>query len=86
MTTEYTTIHNRRMTNEILTEKEVGDLLRVSRSRLATWRSKGGGPAWIKAGDGKAAVRYLRVDVDAWISLHRRELLAAVVGDGGVEE
>lgn len=51
--------------NEIpLTTQEVADLLNVRRTTLEAWRSRGGGPKFMKLG---RVVRYRRRDVDQWL-------------------
>ena len=51
--------------NEIpLTTQEVADLLNVRRTTLEAWRSRGGGPKFMKLG---RVVRYRRKDVDQWL-------------------
>lgn len=52
--------------DDLLTEREVADRLRVSEKTLQNWRWCGeGGPRAIKLG--KRAVRYRRADVEAFI-------------------
>lgn len=48
----------------ILTPKQVGDLLAVSGRTLEMWRRNGKGPAFSKEG---RCVRYLRSDIDQWM-------------------
>jgi predicted DNA-binding transcriptional regulator AlpA len=49
---------------ELLDEKQVAKLLRVSLASVRRWRQHKVGPTYIKAG---ACVRYRREDVDAWL-------------------
>jgi predicted DNA-binding transcriptional regulator AlpA len=49
---------------ELLDEKQVAKLLRVSLASVRRWRQQKVGPTYIKAG---ACVRYRREDVDAWL-------------------
>lgn len=49
---------------ELLDEKQVAKLLRVSLASVRRWRQHKAGPTYIKAG---ACVRYRREDVDAWL-------------------
>jgi hypothetical protein len=51
-------------TGSLLTEKVAARLLAVSNRTLQTWRCKGIGPAFVRAG---RAVRYRQTDLDAWI-------------------
>jgi len=54
---------------ELLTDREVAKLLGLSVSCLRSWRYSGRGPTYLKLGGGpKAAVRYRRADVDAFIA------------------
>ena len=52
-------------TGSLLTEKVAARLLAVSNRTLQTWRFRGIGPAFVRAG---RAVRYRQTDLDAWIS------------------
>jgi predicted DNA-binding transcriptional regulator AlpA len=56
---------------EYLSPPQVAELLGMSVATLARWRRYRQGPAWYRCGD--RAVRYRRVDVDAWLSLARVE-------------
>jgi predicted DNA-binding transcriptional regulator AlpA len=49
---------------QLLDEKEVARLIRVSEATLSYWRSQGQGPRFIKVGH---LVRYRPSDVDAWL-------------------
>lgn len=51
----------------LLSEVQASDLLFLSVRTLQTWRSKGCGPAFVRAG---RAVRYRRCDLVAWIDLN----------------
>lgn len=60
------------MSTDLLTPKEVADLLKVTTDTLEAWRAKRVGPSWIKLGDGKRSpVRYRRADVDAYLTAHQ---------------
>jgi len=50
--------------DELLTEIHAADLMRLSVRTLQAWRTKGFGPAFVRAG---RAVRYRRRDLVAWI-------------------
>ena len=50
--------------DSLLTEVHAARLLRMSERTLQTWRIKGTGPSFIRAG---RAVRYRRCDILAWI-------------------
>jgi DNA-binding transcriptional MerR regulator len=53
--------------DELLTEIHAADLLRLSVRTLQAWRTKGLGPAFVRAG---RAVRYRRRDLITWIEAH----------------
>lgn len=53
----------------LLTHTEVAEILRVSISTLALWRSKGTGPLFVKVGNG---VRYPEADLAAFLEAGRR--------------
>lgn len=54
---------------DLLTDREAARLLGLSVSCLRSWRYSGRGPTYLKLGGGpKAAVRYRRADVEAFIS------------------
>jgi hypothetical protein len=54
--------------SDLLTPKQVADLLQVKTDTLEAWRGKRIGPAWIKLGDGKRSpVRYQRSDVETYL-------------------
>lgn len=55
---------------EYMTTKTAAKELGVGVSTLEMWRTKGKGPTWIKVGG--SAVRYSRVDLDAWITKQKR--------------
>lgn len=50
--------------------------LHVTRASLATWRSKGRGPRYVKIG---RAVFYRRSAIDTWLKAQEREPRAAQV-------
>jgi predicted DNA-binding transcriptional regulator AlpA len=49
--------------DKLLTEIQAADLLRMSSRTLQSWRGKGVGPPFIRAG---RAIRYRRSDVLSW--------------------
>lgn len=52
----------------LMTPREAAAFLRLSTGTLENMRTQGRGPAFIRLGDGKrAAVRYRRVDLEAWL-------------------
>lgn len=52
------------MTTDILNTKEAARYVRLGKPTLERFRISGGGPRYCKLG---GAVRYRRVDLDAWI-------------------
>lgn len=54
---------------EYLSAAQVAELLGLHVDTLAHWRRDGKGPAWTRCGT--RAVRYRRVDVDAWLDALR---------------
>jgi len=61
----------------MLRTTEVAKILDVSKATLDTWRSRGGGPAYVKY---NRAVRYRREDVDAFVSERIRQNTSGVGG------
>lgn len=57
-----------KMTDQLLTPKEVADMLKVTTDTLESWRAKRLGPAFIKLGEGKRSpVRYRRSALDEYL-------------------
>ncbi len=54
----------------LLTESEAARSLGFSSRTLQTWRSRGGGPPFIRIS--KRCVRYTQADLTAWIAERRR--------------
>ncbi|MBW2600193.1 MAG: helix-turn-helix domain-containing protein [Deltaproteobacteria bacterium] len=54
----------------LLRTTDVAKLLSISKATLETWRSRGGGPAFVKY---DRAVRYRKEDIDRFISERIRE-------------
>lgn len=50
---------------ELMTSREVAELLGIASATLCRWRARGDGPRWTKTG---SWVRYRRVDVEAWLA------------------
>lgn len=58
----------RQPADDLLTTAEAAKLLRVHPVTLATWRAKGGGPAYVKLGQNlRSPVRYRRSAVVAYL-------------------
>lgn len=51
--------------DELLTEREAADLLKMSSRTLQAWRCSKAGPAFVRVG---RAIRYRRRDLVAWIT------------------
>lgn len=62
------------MDEELLTTKQVGDLLQISPATLAQWRHAGNGPTYTRIG---RCIRYRRVDVERFVAAGVRELGAS---------
>lgn len=59
-------------TEQLLTPKQVAELLQINVGTLEAWRGRNAGPAWMKLGAGSSApVRYQRAAVDAYLSSAR---------------
>lgn len=54
---------------DFVNSKELSDILNVKVLTLGTWRKRGIGPAFLKAGNktGKGSVRYQIKNVKSWI-------------------
>jgi predicted DNA-binding transcriptional regulator AlpA len=52
--------------NELLTERQVAQLLQIKAATLRKWRWEGRGPSYLKLAG--SAVRYRRRDVDRFIA------------------
>lgn len=54
----------------LLSEKQAAGVLGLSIRTLQSWRLRGGGPMFVKAG---RAVRYRTADLERWVEERRRE-------------
>jgi hypothetical protein len=54
---------------DLITDEEAAGLLRVMRGTLATWRSKGKGPHFVKLG---RRIYYARGDIQAFVAGQRQ--------------
>lgn len=52
--------------SDLLDEKEVSEILKISVNTLRNWRALRQGPRYFKVG--KRAVRYRRSDIDAFVA------------------
>ena len=57
------------MTIELLSEKQAAKSLTVGAKCMQAWRTRGGGPAYVKIG---RLVRYRQSDLDAWLEERKR--------------
>jgi excisionase family DNA binding protein len=57
------------MTDELLTQQQLAEELKVSLRTLERWRQQGTGPAYIRVG---RFPRYQRSDVNTWLDQQRR--------------
>ena len=56
--------------DQLLTEAEVADYLRISLATIRRWRAEGTGPPWLRVGRG---IRYSRRSLDAWVERQEAE-------------
>jgi hypothetical protein len=72
----------------LLNEQEVAALLGVKPSTLASWRCRGGGPPFLRVGQGrtKPAVRYKKQDVVNWADSRRHINTACRVEASGASD
>lgn len=62
--------------DELLTNHEVAEVLKVSVNTVDWWRCQGKGPRYIKLGKGlRSPVRYRRTDLEAYLAF-------SIVGGG----
>jgi hypothetical protein len=55
--------------SDVLKPKDAAKVLHLSPRTLETMRTRGGGPPFVKYGDGRSArVVYRRCDLDAWLA------------------
>ena len=54
--------------DDLLTTREAALILRVKPNTLEIQRSEGKGPPFIRLGERGSAVRYLRTEIDKWLS------------------
>ena len=52
--------------SDLMKEREVAELLRVTRQTLSRWRASEQGPPFIQV---EGTIRYRRADVQAWLDL-----------------
>lgn len=72
------------MSNILLNTRDAASYLGLSAKSLERWRSDGTGPAFVKAGPGRrAAVRYRKSDLDAWIDAQTFQSTSAHANRGG---
>lgn len=54
--------------NQLLTPKQVSEMLQISTGTLENWRINGHGPKYLKlGGQHRSPVRYLLQDVEDWM-------------------
>ena len=59
------------MSDALLNEKQAADFLLLTPRALQAWRTKGGGPPYVRVGH--RTVRYLPADLEAWVGSRRFE-------------
>lgn len=70
-----------KQTTPLLTEKEVGQLLKLTTQCLQGWRSKGDGPPFLRLS--AKCIRYRKSDLESWME-HSECHNKADLGRGGV--
>ncbi|KAB1068836.1 helix-turn-helix domain-containing protein [Methylobacterium planeticum] len=55
-----------------LRPREISDRLGVSLACLSKWRTEGKGPAFVKLGGERGAIRYSEADLEAFLDARRR--------------
>ena len=63
--------------NQLMTEKDVANLICITPRALQNWRLRGGGPEYVKIG---RSVRYQRSDVIKFIEERKRKHSAQTFG------
>jgi predicted DNA-binding transcriptional regulator AlpA len=58
--------------NEMITEQQLAEILRIGISTIRRWRSTGMGPTHIRMGSGRGSIRYRMEDVDDFIEKNSR--------------
>jgi excisionase family DNA binding protein len=53
---------------QLMTEDEVAEYLRVTKRTVRAWRLESTGPPWLRVG---RFIRYRRGDVDGWLERQR---------------
>lgn len=56
---------------DLLTPREVADLLGVSVKTVETWRKQNAGPPWFQMSE--RVIRYRRGDVTEWLAAQRKD-------------
>lgn len=51
--------------HDMMKEREVAELLRVTRQTLSRWRAEDQGPPFVKL---EGSIRYPRADLDRWLA------------------
>ena len=59
------------MAGALMSEKQAADFLQLTPRALQAWRTKGGGPAYLRIGH--RTVRYAPADLEAWVETRRFE-------------
>ena len=57
------------MENGLLSEKQAADFLQLTPRALQAWRTRGGGPSYLRIGH--RTVRYLRADLEDFLESRR---------------
>ena len=54
------------MNNEVMSTKNLAEMLGLQPQTLRIWRSQGRGPQYIRFGGSKSRVFYRKIDVEVW--------------------
>jgi len=74
------------MSTELLTGPETARLLKVQPQTLRAWRTRGGGPAYVRLGGPRGRVRYALQDVHAFLAARTHSSTSAEVASGSKRE
>ena len=55
------------MSNEVMSTRDLADMLGLQPQTLRIWRSQGRGPQYIRFGGSKSRVFYRKIDVEVWL-------------------
>lgn len=59
------------VTDEVMTEAQAAEFMKIKRITISTWRRKGSGPPYVKTGHN---VRYLKASILRWLREQELEI------------